>query len=434
MVTFTQEGTYIVEYYSKDSAGNIEDTKSVTFKIDKTAPTGTVSINADAIYATSTAVTLTISASDGQFGSGVVSMIISNYADFAGAAWENYTTSRAWTLTTGDGTKTVYVKFKDAAGLESTAFTGTIILDTTPPTGSISIEAGAAYATSTSVVLTLNASDANGVISMCFSNDGTAYTGWETFSTVKSWILTAGDGIKTVYVKFKDNAGLESLAISDTITLDTTPPVGISVLINADADYTTSRTVTLTLSAVDAIEMCFSNDNVNWSAWTAYNTLASWELSKGDGVKIVYAKFKDVAGLISTAISDTIILDTTAPTLTSYPVNITVRFADRKVTLTVLASDDTSKIAKYEWNLDNDNLWGEVGEVGTTVTYDYGVGVHTVKVRAIDNAGLTTEHTFTITVSKKPEPPFIPGFEALALIVALAVVALVAGLAKKKRK
>jgi hypothetical protein len=36
-------------------------------------------------------------------------------------------------LTSGDGVKTVYVKFKDAAGNWSTAYSASIILDTTPP-------------------------------------------------------------------------------------------------------------------------------------------------------------------------------------------------------------------------------------------------------------------------------------------------------------
>jgi hypothetical protein len=46
---------------------------------------------------------------------------------------EAFSTTKAWTLTTGDGTKTVSAKFKDGAGNWSTAYTDTIILDTTEP-------------------------------------------------------------------------------------------------------------------------------------------------------------------------------------------------------------------------------------------------------------------------------------------------------------
>lgn len=40
-------------------------------------------------------------------------MMISNLLDFEGADWENFTTIKFWTLTSGSGVKTVYVKFRD---------------------------------------------------------------------------------------------------------------------------------------------------------------------------------------------------------------------------------------------------------------------------------------------------------------------------------
>jgi len=68
-------------------------------------------------------------------------MCISNTSSCT--AWETYATTRAWTLTTGDGTKTVYVWYKDGAGNISTLYSDTIILDTTAPTnGTLSATAG----------------------------------------------------------------------------------------------------------------------------------------------------------------------------------------------------------------------------------------------------------------------------------------------------
>jgi hypothetical protein len=48
--------------------------------------------------------------------------------------WLAYATTKSWTLTTGAGTKTVYVSFKDAAGNISAATTDTVIVDATVPT------------------------------------------------------------------------------------------------------------------------------------------------------------------------------------------------------------------------------------------------------------------------------------------------------------
>jgi hypothetical protein len=44
-VAFAQEGTTTLTYYATDKAGNVEDQKTLSVKIDKMAPTGSVSIN-----------------------------------------------------------------------------------------------------------------------------------------------------------------------------------------------------------------------------------------------------------------------------------------------------------------------------------------------------------------------------------------------------
>lgn len=55
----------------------------------------------------------------------------------AAASWETFATSKAIQLTSGDGTKTVYVKFRDSVGNETAAYSATTELDTTAPTVTI---------------------------------------------------------------------------------------------------------------------------------------------------------------------------------------------------------------------------------------------------------------------------------------------------------
>jgi hypothetical protein len=101
----------------------------------------------------------------------------------------------------------------------------TVQTDTTPPTGTISINDEAAYTTTSSVTLILSATDDSGTVSqMQFSNDEVTYSSPEAYATTKSWTLSAGDGPKSVSVKFADPVGNWSVAVSDTITLDTTTP------------------------------------------------------------------------------------------------------------------------------------------------------------------------------------------------------------------
>src|SRR3989339_203731 len=191
--------------------------------VDITEPTGTVNINGGAVYTNNTTVTLALSSAD---SSGVAEMKFSN-DDSTWSSPESYGTAKAWTLNSGDGAKTVYAKFKDTVGnWTSGSITDVITLDTTAPTGSISINSGAATTAMTIVTLTLSAADTTStVVSMQFSNDGSAYSSLEAYNTNKSWAMTGGDGTKTVYVKYKDGAGNISGSITDSILLYTIPEV-----------------------------------------------------------------------------------------------------------------------------------------------------------------------------------------------------------------
>lgn len=89
--------------------------------------------------------------------------------------------------------------------------------DTTPPTGSISINGGAVCTQSADATLTLSATDPSGVAQMQFSNDNVTWSTPEAYGTSKSWTLSQEYGAKTVYVKFKDTPNNWSAPSIDTI-------------------------------------------------------------------------------------------------------------------------------------------------------------------------------------------------------------------------
>ncbi len=118
-----------LEYWSVDNAGNQEAPKILTFiKIDKTVPTGSITINDGAASTTSTQVKLALSAEDATSGVDQMRFFDSIYGE-----WENYATSKLWTFKTGDAYKTVYVQFRDNAGLFSAPYPATIYFGSTPP-------------------------------------------------------------------------------------------------------------------------------------------------------------------------------------------------------------------------------------------------------------------------------------------------------------
>ncbi len=104
------------------------------------------------------------------------------------------------------------------------------------------------------------------------------------------------------------------------IETDNGVPTG-TVAVNGGAATATSRTVALSVSAADpgtptsgVTSMRFSNDGTTWSAFQPVAATAAWTLSTGDGTKTVYAQFRDGSGNLSTAATDTIVLDSVGPT------------------------------------------------------------------------------------------------------------------------
>lgn len=129
------DATWYVRVKATDSAGNESAyTSNGSVQINTGAPTGSVSINAASLYTNSRTVTLTLDASSGFFGgTSQIEMKLSNLADLSDGTWEAFAATKPWTLTEGDGTKTVYVQFRDTTGNTSGAFMDSIGLDTQTP-------------------------------------------------------------------------------------------------------------------------------------------------------------------------------------------------------------------------------------------------------------------------------------------------------------
>ncbi|MEK7448333.1 MAG: right-handed parallel beta-helix repeat-containing protein, partial [Planctomycetota bacterium] len=126
--------------------------------------------------------------------------------------------------------------------------------DTTPPIGSISINASAPATSSTAVTLLLFSQDPeSGVTQMRFSNDAANWTAWMPYLSPKTYNLSPPDGTKTVYVEYKNGAGLTAI-FSDTIILDTTPPVITAIITPApNAAGWNNTDVTVSFSATDEL-------------------------------------------------------------------------------------------------------------------------------------------------------------------------------------
>lgn len=199
-----------------------------------------ISINAGDLYTNQTAVTLNLTAP-----AGTTQMMISNDGGFGNANWETYQTQKQWTITEfGDYPipRTVYAKFR-TNGQVSGLYQDDIILDVTPPTGSVSITNTVNAATLENLAkfaaprissemsnylylpavmknarpgyvlvgLALSAADnLSGVERVQISNDPSfAETEIENFAPVVNWWIPKDENT-TVYVVFLDRAGNKS--------------------------------------------------------------------------------------------------------------------------------------------------------------------------------------------------------------------------------
>jgi len=124
------------------------------------------------------------------------------------------------------------VKGRDAAGMEdqTNVMSFTTTPSTTLPTGSITINYGETTTNNLLVNLQISAQTTNGNIDqMQLSNDGSNWTDWRYYTTNMIWHLdeyggTNSPGLKTVYVRFKDNSKNISAIYTDNITLKNTAP------------------------------------------------------------------------------------------------------------------------------------------------------------------------------------------------------------------
>ena len=189
-------------------------------------------------------------------------------------------------------------------------------------------------------------------------------------------------------------------------------PVG-SITINNNAPYTKSASVNLIISATDSggmAQMCISN-TTDCSSWIKYKTKMKWKLPAGDGLKTVYAWFKNREGVTNTiAYFDSITLDTSPPsgnlTATANEFQISLDWSD--------FVDTTSGISGYSLVFDNKKAVNKCGTKGVLYTGDNTSFVHTnldarktyhYLVCATDNAGNTSSVPKASAIPLDNAPP-----------------------------
>jgi len=383
------EGSTRVWVRATDAAGDVA-LSSLTVKVDTLPPEGTIAIDKGAPCCGQTGVSITLNAAD-MFG--VTSVILSEDPGFADAEWTSFRSPLAFELSPGDGEKTVYARFRDANGWESRVVLDKIVLDTLPPDGSVVIDGGAAYTRRAEVSLDLLATDLSGVREVMVSNsaDFRAAT-WTPWKPKLNWTLEPGSGEHTVFVRFRDGVPHESATTSDSIILDTTPPL-VSVTIDSGAAYTRFTNVSVRLDSSDDFKvesmLVSLAPDLSGASWQPFQGQMLFDLPAGDGLKTVYARVRDSAGNEGVTSAGSITLDRAAPTAT---LNYLPREVDdRNLPVGWSGADATSGVATYDLQYrDGTGQWTDwiLGTGATNAAFQGQEGHnYSFRARARDRAG-----------------------------------------------
>lgn len=400
------DGDYDIEVRATDSTG-ASALKRVPVKVDLYPPTGDILIE-DGRYAhNSTAIKIDVAANDTH---GPIEMQMSRTPDFSQSTWWPHYPCRTYGLIDEpEGNVTIYLRLRDAAGRISETYNDTIVIDTTPPEGTLLINEGAKYTNGTTVTLRWNATDITGVVAMMVSNDPD-FEGaiWEDPMNAFSGIIGEADGVHTVYLKIQDFVGWETVLVDDII-LDRTPP-SATLIIDHDASFTTSRDVTLNITLYDENPLSYklTNQDEPWpNSWRTTGSPVDipWPLVWGpDGDRMVRMLVMDAAGN-EVLRTDNIVLDTTLPEGTLL-LNGGAAFTNQQAAnVTLIASDVTSGVDKMRISESDDftsSSW-RTFEVGFIWPMPAGDGTKTLFVQVRDVAGLVS--TFDASIILDTSPP-----------------------------
>jgi glucose/arabinose dehydrogenase len=443
-----QAGSNVLTVTAQDAAGNSQ-TASLTVTYtppETTPPIGSLSINGNATYTSSTAGTLNLGATDAVGVTGYYLSTSPTTPSPTATGWVavpatvSYSGTVPYTLPSGDATKTVYAWYKDEAGNVSTPASDSIILDqTTPSNGTLTAtgqdtqvtltwsgisDGGSGLSSSTPYKLVFRTGSlpsalcTDGTQLLLGSGTGFTHTGLTNGSTYFYRVCAL------------DNAGNTSTGATASTTpsaADTTAPTG-NLTINGNAANTNTTAVTLNLSSSDALAVTgyyLSTSSTpplagaaGWvavPATTSFTSNVSYTLPGGDGTKTVYAWYKDAAGNVSGTASDSILLDQTLPSngtlsATSGNAQIALSWSGVADGGSGLTSANTYKLVFTTGGSPNGSCTsGTQLLLGTATSYTH-TGLtngttYSYRVCAFDNAGNTSTGATAIATPNVAPPP-----------------------------
>lgn len=361
-IGFAQEGVFTLEHAATDHAGNVEQSRYATVRIDQTAPTTTDNVPAEF---DGTPVSVTLTATDN-----LSEVSLTTYR-LNGGEWMTYT--GPFTIDHPGETVLEYRSSDNAGNVEDTRSV-TVLLDGEPPVTASDVPTGWSKM---AVTVSLSATDAISDIENIYYRIDDAET-----LVYDSPISFVEDGTYALSYWAVDTAGNAETPKTDTIRIDTVAPATNA---SVPADWATGA-VTVELDATDAgsgiASTFFRIGNGEFKAYTEPFLITE------EGVHEVECYSVDAAGNVEAVSSSTVSVDLTAPTTSDDALDFYVGTAS----ITLIASDTVSGVGSTTWSLN-----GSEPSDDPSITVS-SPGVHTLEYRSVDLAG-NLEDTRSVSFS-----------------------------------
>jgi len=219
--------------------------------------------------------------------------------------------------------------------------------------------------------------------------------------------LWRSDGTSSGTVKVTSSTPFSFAVIGNTLFFATSDyshglelfAYSIGISINGNQNTTAAKTTQLTLACPlpnDCTQMLIGADpGLAGAQFVSYATTTTWQLTGGDGTKMVCVQYKDTVGNLSQVYCDTIALDTTPPD-TFLTVNSPV--SSPTTTNAAQFTFTANEPGTFECLLDFDAAGYQ--PCTSPTSYTLYQGSHIFRVRAIDSAGniASTPATYSWTI------------------------------------
>jgi len=158
--------------------------------------------------------------------------------------------------------------------------------------------------------VTLNVTT-NAATTMRFLYPGlSSWSAWEPVAPTKTITVSTGDGGKQIYAQAGNAQGKVSPTASLTMTLDTTPPAAVELVIQEGLARTWDQTLRLHIKAVDwalyPLDIRFKYQGQDWTAWEPFCPYKYVARLVPSGQCTIWLQCRDAVGNESAPVSDSI--------------------------------------------------------------------------------------------------------------------------------